>query len=306
MTRLRHSWTGFCRYMQVSNRRFFGFVEGKDSDRYFYGRLCECVCTKLNVSYEIVIADQLSVAGSGGKQILLDFFRYVRRINFLNNEFQGKVTTALFFVDKDIDDIERKLLRSDHVVYTEHYQVENYLFIYGNLIDSAAAAAGLDRNLVLARLGDLSTWRRSRAQLWSEWVKICVFVKSRRVRGTANYGITSPLNDPPLSDTNQALFMHMLGDIETASGFSARTFLNAFRRTSAFVNNLFARGEHDRIFKGKWYGVLIDSELRQVAAGLPYDNQHVAHRLLTALAVTLDYEGSWADHFKRQIGQLLA
>jgi hypothetical protein len=258
------------------------------------------------MTYEIVTANRISPTNSGGKEVLLEFFRYLRRASFLHNDFEGKVTTTVIFVDKDIDDLERTLLRSDHVVYTESYQVENYIFMHGNLLDSAAATAGLDRNMILASIGNAEDWRRTRAQIWSEWIKLCVFIKTRRVPGRPNYRVTSPLNNPPLNPTDRPLFQRMLTEIEPLTGMSRAQFTRAFRNTSGRVNRLFDKGTHDKVFKGKWYAALMDAELRQVAAGRVYDNQRLPQRLLSTLAVTVDYNGDWAEHFKRAIQHLLA
>ena len=46
MKRLRHTEQGFIRYMQMSGRGLFVFVEGTKADRYFYARICNIVSLK--------------------------------------------------------------------------------------------------------------------------------------------------------------------------------------------------------------------------------------------------------------------
>jgi hypothetical protein len=305
MTRLKHTARGFRRYMQISNSRLFAFVEGKDIDPFFYGRLCESVCVPLKVSYEVVLARQLPEAGGGGKEVLSNYFRYLRRVKSLTDDFKEKITTAIFFADKDVDDIQRNLLRSAHMIYTEFYQVENYLFLYGNLVDSAACSAGLDRLMVFNALGAIQNWPSVRAQVWREWVKVCLFVKTRRICGQANYGVVSPLNDPALNVTDQAMFQQILNQLQRASGLTNRQFARAFRRTSARVDRLYAEEKQDQVFKGKWYAHLMSADIEHLVAGMPYDGQHFPHRLLTTLSASLNYEAPWSDYFKLRIRQLL-
>src|SRR5258708_1966077 len=144
MSRLIHSRRGFRRYMQISRKQLFAFVGGKNSDRYFYGRLCSAVCNPLNVGYEEVVASRLPKGGSGGKMVLVGFFKYLRRTRYLRTELQGKRTTAVFFLDKDIDDLLGRLLRSDHCIYTEHYHVENYFLKEADIANAVAAAGSLE------------------------------------------------------------------------------------------------------------------------------------------------------------------
>src|SRR6266496_6775444 len=101
MTRLTYSRPGFRRSMQLSSSTVFAFVEGRDSDPYFYDRVCSSVCSRTKIAYRIVRADQLS--HDGGKAVLLQFFDYLRTVNSLIDTFTGKRTISIFYLDKDLD-----------------------------------------------------------------------------------------------------------------------------------------------------------------------------------------------------------
>jgi Protein of unknown function (DUF4435) len=292
--------------MQISSRPLFVFIEGKTSDPFFYGKICDSVCKSLGVAYEQIIANQLPGEESGGKQVLIDFFRYLRRTKFLLDQFQGKTTATLFFLDKDIDDVERRVLRSLHVAYTEYYEVENYLFCEGDVANSAAAAASLDPVTLTNKMGNVSEWRRSRAELWKDWVKLCIFAKVKCLRCQSNFGATSRLNNPASSPTDPSSRAQLLKEIERASGLASDKFARSFRKVSKFVDCTYAEGSHDKIFKGKWYATLMDSEFRRF---FPQSHRHMAHfpgRLMTTLAVTLDYLGGWAEGLKASVRAVLS
>src|SRR5260370_25975172 len=127
MTRLIHTRGGFKRLMQMAKVTVFVFVEGKDVDPYFYGEICHRVLADANVSYEIVRASR--IAQSGGKEPLLGFYSYLSATGSLLTTFQGKRLAAICFLDNDIDDVLHEKRHSDHIVYTEHYSVENHLFV---------------------------------------------------------------------------------------------------------------------------------------------------------------------------------
>jgi hypothetical protein len=304
MSRLVHSRRGFRRYMQVSQKQLFTFVEGKSSDRNFYGRLCAAVCKPLNASYEQVMANQLPGGGTGGKTVLIGFFKYLRRSHSLVTDLLGKRTAALFFLDKDIDDLLGKLLRSEHCIYTQHYHVENYLFRESNLVNAVGAAASLGPEMIEPAVGDPEAMLRNRAALWKDWVKLCVLAQKRRIRTQSNYGVTSQINNPPNAPTDPAALNARLAQMHAASGLTAIKFQRARRSTSRLVERLYERGEHDRVFKGKWYALILERDIRDIAPGQPIQ-ANFAHRLMGAVAAAVDYTGPWADELKGQIAAVL-
>ena len=79
MSRLTHTRSGFRRQMQVSVTPLFVFVEGRDSDPFFYDGVCRSVCSPAQVAYRIVRGDELG--SGGGKMVLLQFFDYLRTVN---------------------------------------------------------------------------------------------------------------------------------------------------------------------------------------------------------------------------------
>jgi hypothetical protein len=287
--------------MQMSKSELFTFMEGKSADRYFYGRLCRNVCKPRGVTYEQVIGNQVPPGGSGGKEVLIGFFRYLREKGALVDSFQGKTTRALFFLDKDIDDLLRRMGRSPHLIYTEFYQVENYLFRFGDLVDAAASAASLDRAVLEAGLGDQVNWLNARAGNWQQWVTLCVFAKTRKIVGQANYGVASPLNVPPNSPTDAGAYAAHVAGVQATSGMPAAKFNRALKRTSRKVNRLFNDGQYDKIFKGKWYALILAHDIRVIAGPQEYDERFVQQKVFGGLPLTLNYDADWSNYFRTRI-----
>ena len=156
--------------MQISGQGLYIFVEG-DSDKFVYSRLADSECKGCRVDYLVVSGEDIR-GGGGGKNVLLGFFDYLRRMRSLVDIFKGSTTVSIFFLDKDIDDLLRTKRRSAHVVYTQHYDIEAYYFIHGDLCTAAATSASLDIGSVRAMISDYSLWRRQAATCWKEWVKL--------------------------------------------------------------------------------------------------------------------------------------
>ena len=116
MPRPQHSLKGLQRRLQMSTHSIFVFVEGT-LDRYFVGRVCQAQLG--NSDYELASSADVPEAIGSGKGALLALYRFLRLRANLRDEFQGKRTCCLFFLDKDIDDVLNTRARSSHVVYTD-------------------------------------------------------------------------------------------------------------------------------------------------------------------------------------------
>lgn len=253
MVRLTHAPPAFLRSMQMSRSSVFFFVEGW-SDRYFYNQLVEPVCNEAAVGFEMYTAYELG--GVGGKAALLGFFEYLRRRRQLTSDLGGKRTAALFFLDKDVDDFMRTMKRSPHVLYTEYYDAENYLFVHGNLAQAAAAAAALEPTLLRQGLGNYNDWRRAAAAKWRPWVSLCLFTRLRNLNSAYAYGRKSTINRGPAGQTDAAALQQALAEIAASTRQNVDAFRRAMKRLERRVAALYNAGDHDRIFKGKWYASL--------------------------------------------------
>ena len=139
MKRLAYSPSAYRRSMQISRVPLFIFVEGY-KDRYVYDQIVQSECQQSGVSYKVVTAEEIGISG-GGKEALLKFFDYLAAESSLICNFNGKTTISIFFLDKDVDDVLNSMRSSEHIVYTETYEIENYFFIHGALSEVAAASA---------------------------------------------------------------------------------------------------------------------------------------------------------------------
>jgi hypothetical protein len=304
MKRLTHCYKAFLRRMQMSRHQVFVFVESKVADPYFYGKICDSVCQPVGISYEICRSQELSNL-DGGKQVLISFFEYLRRKSALLHTFKGKSTGTVFFLDKDVDDFLRTQRRSEHVVYTLYYEVENHIFVEGDLVEAVAASASMARQEVLACIGDRDRWRREAAERWKEWVTLCLFVAKKKISCECNYRVTSRINNPLHGPVNQPAYHDRLQRIQNKLGLTSKQFKGAFRRISRLVDNVYAQGEYDRIFKGRWYAILLAATIRDRSASRSIDSAGLETRLRSNAAVTLDFEEPWAEYFKEPVRNLI-
>lgn len=299
MKRLTISRAGYLRYMQMSTTSLFGFVEGKSVDRYFYGKLCAETCRGCSIAFQLITAAELR--GAGGKQSLLSFHTFLARTNKLISDFKGKRTGALFFLDKDIDDIRNLQVHCDHIIYTPTYDVEGAIVRHGRLSDSIAATAGLDEQETAELIGSQSEWRRRCAETWIDWITICVFCGMHAVKSIPGYRVSSPLNNPANAAADPRELTRYLDKIAALAAVPRLQFDAELAIVRQRVLDLFGQNKHELIFKGKWYLSFITAELRAKAATREVDFKSLHAGFFGALSTTVDFSGEWALHWKSKV-----
>lgn len=299
MNRLVHDYPSTVRSCQMSKSDFFCFVEGVENDSFFYNEISAPLFKLNGLKHEFIKSNALTNGLGGGKSQLLHYFEYLRNNKLLSADFKGKKTSFVFFLDKDIDDLDGSKLRSKHLTYTEHYDIQNYLFLHGDLIKTAAAAASLPLNILSASMGHPQDWLASCANSWKEWIVFCALFKRHKIN-YCGYGAPSNVNNPsfgPHCITKSNIFKNLA---IVHSGLTTNDFNSLFNETSNLVNSFYLSGKTDKVFKGKWYLAWLSEHLR---------NTHgvsVSHKqLATGLSVSLNFQQKWTTYLKKRLKALI-
>ena len=218
----------------------------------------------------------------------------------------GKTTVVLFYVDKDIDDILRICKRSQHLIYTQYYDLLNYIFEEGDIVTGAAAAASMDPQLLAPRLSVAHRWCQEAAEKWKEWVKLCIFVNKHSVHCESNYRVNSKVNKPPNDPVDTALYAAKLQQLERASRLTGQAFLDKYEPVSRRVDKYYALGQHHRIFKGKWYAVLLVEDIKAIAGPKGYASKGLRSKVPSTIMATLDFDQPWANHLRAPLESLVS
>lgn len=297
--------------MQISGFRIFAFVEGNESDLYFYGRICEKTCTPNGILHAVLMARELPALtgghAGGGKPRLLAWYNYMKDKSALINTSLGKTTVTIFYLDKDVDDFlwnRKKLRHSRHIVYTSLYNVESHIYAEGNITEAVAAAASIDIQTAASVITSSDDWRRWAAESWKDWVKLCLFAAIHRAQGVPNFGADSPINTPRCAPTDPTAFRDHLTLLATNCSFTHRQFARAFENLSHLVDKLYDADDYGRVFNGKWYPKILEDQVKDALRGRPINFQGLSRRLTNHVVQTLDFDAKWADHFKEPLMRL--
>jgi hypothetical protein len=246
-----------------------------------------------SISYGLWSARELGAA-SGGKNVLLGYYDYLRIRSKLASTLAGKRTVVMICLDKDLDDLTRTLRRSNHVIYTENFDVESYLFRFGDLVVACSAAAELDPQDTQRALAPVAQWPSRVSSDWVDWVIISVFEITTGCTVCGNYSrCPPPIN--PAGPVDQALLASHLTQLQQVSNLPNLRFRRRFARIRKSVLRLFAEGNQDRVFKGKWYAWLMARDLRNAYPARDIDFDALESRLPTHLVQSLNFDAAWAD-----------
>ncbi len=288
---------------EMLDKQLIVFVEG-DNDPYFYGSLCAAKLPEFTISYEINNTKHIPDC-PGGKKGLLELFKYLNDKSWLLKNLSGKKTAFLFFLDKDIDDLLDTQLSSEHVIYTLYYDVENHIVQHGNLVEGCARAASMDPQEIQPLLADQTRWLRDAADKWKDWVVCCAFAQTcMQGQCVVNYSAPSQINTPRTGNLDEAKHAQNIALLETLSGLQSEDFHAEFHRISQIIDDFYERGEHGKVFKGKWYMFFLSDQLKHLAKTTPANITGIEQQIFRHIASTLDFRADWTEHFARPLIRL--
>jgi hypothetical protein len=304
MNRLRRSPAGFMRSLQMSSATVFVFVEGRDADPYVYGKICDTELSSRR-EYRVIMSEELPGPGAGKKK-LLSWFERLRGGRNLSRTWKGHRYTTMFFLDKDLDDLRHTKKRSPHVVYTRYYDIENHIVLATDLVEAVAVAFSLSPGHAAQIIQDASNWPAKAAERWKEWIILCLLTQKLRVHSACNYSVTSRVNRAPHQSTDPGALAAYRSRLRRESGLSEDDFTAAYTRVERKVCALYRSGDQDCVFKGKWYLVILQSEVRAQLGKRPFNEKALGIRLLSAVAQSCDYTAPWSEHFRKALRELYA
>jgi|GEM_PF-2542514 len=298
---LQFSQPGLRRALQMTSATVTLFVEGF-LDRPFISQIFEAcgICDSKNVM--VRLAKEVNPDRGSGKTSLLAQHEYLTGTNSLVIDRGTDKHISIFFLDKDIDDVSQTLVECPHVIYTEHYGLENYLYLHGNLVQALCCGAALDTNSV--KLADNKTWTETAIQSWKDWVALCLLMRKAAPGMGPNYSISeSPIHNGPYGTVNSTTETTFISRLAGKAGCSNDTILTEYENWKQVVSVAIQEGRGNHFFNGKWYGAFLVGDAKRIAAGrdLPSGFEN---RLESILLSSLKYDEPWTSTLCSKIKNL--
>jgi hypothetical protein len=310
MRRLLHrdlkSWV---RSLQMSEHTLYIVVEGRESDRYFYGKLARHVCSRRGLSHWTVLPSEVPIDDQGkawrGKAALVKAHELLRLAGTLSSNLGEKKTAIAFFADKDIDELLRgdRIVRSSHFIYTKFYDVEAHIVASGDVIGGAAASASIDEHELAAVIPNADNWRQGCADLWKEWIKICILCERYEAKGIANYHYESKVNAPVHGPVDAGKVKGYVEKLKASLSLTEEAFEKAYAIICRLVDRLYGEDRFLEIFKGKWFVNFMEHTLTQ--HGIEFKKTSLHAGMIGVISHSLDPTRDWALHFTTKLDALL-
>jgi len=257
MSRLKYGDKAFIRKLEMSRAQVFAFVEG-GLDRPFIERLLlNSLSPDFHGKLQVIAAKELP-GDTGGKPRIEALYKNLRVQKKLNFESFGKKAICIIFLDKDIDDLRRRKLKSSNVLYTPTYDLEGLIFTRGDLVRATADAAGLTTSQARTLLGSPGTWILSQAKNWTDWTTLCVLSETRNVNVGSSYQRPSAINPQMLGPVDAAALAAHKDALASAVGLARHDFDMLFDRYRSKVAASVSSRESLAFFKGKWLLPLLE------------------------------------------------
>jgi hypothetical protein len=271
-------------------------------DRALFSGICEAHTGIQTFRFDIAISHELPAAHGRGKKQAILYYRYLRSRKSLTSELGGKRSIVLFFLDKDIADFCRCLARSSHVIYTEFYTCENYLFRFGDLRKALVVAACLDYASVSAIISsEQVVWAKRAATNWKEWIVFAFFCRKHKLN-SPGYGVSvSQFHSGAYGNLDMAKLAAGKARLQTLLAISPSEFDQLYSRAERTVESLIAASNFDLVFNGKWYKHFLAADAAHAASTRQYQQSSLTDRLETALLATLDLSDPWTKRFHAAI-----
>lgn len=304
MSRLIHSSKAAVRAMQISSAQVFAFVEG-GLDRPFAEKIIGG-CGLNNNQFRVFSIKEVN-GGTGGKQAILDRFKDFRRQGKLYENAWGKKYINIFFVDKDADDFLGVVLRSPHLIYTPTYDLEGFLYHFGDVLKALTEACFITTAQALDVLGDVRLWFKKITENWIDWITLCMISQKKKKNTGYTFERSSCINPNPLEGPCHDLLLQCKERSAIALGMDLSDFdayyQSVRRRVSASIDS----GEYFKFFKGKWLKLIIQKAIEAAPKIEDANKNGVGDKINVALLAQV---GTTSDcdcyrHYKPILGQLL-
>jgi hypothetical protein len=288
MNRLNHSDAGFIRSLQISTRNFFAFVEGR-LDRTYYDRLLQKTFAGTMVKHNVYAAIELP-SSTGGKMRVLAFFKELRKRKLLITESFGKKFVSVFFLDKDIDDLNNAKLRSASLIYTSTYDLEGNLFSCADLARAVADACGMTLEQAEVEIGEQKQWLDQCVERWSHWVVLCIISHIHRVNCGQSYDRTSTINPNLIDATDMSAFVIEKTALSQRLALTSKEFDTVFAKYEAKLIESLRTGKSLQYFRGKWLAPVIEKQLQQKCSVPGMNKNGIGEKIVTTLVAQVGNE----------------
>lgn len=284
--------------IKMGRARLWAVVEGKEFDTPFYEQLAERAAGGSRI--EILLAEHLSVDGAsaGGKGHAKKIYELGKQRNALHQVNRASPIDVVFFLDSDDDRYLGAAIVDDHIIYTEHSDIEAELVSRANLHDAVKIAFALPRSVVedIALAPPLD----SIADSWREWV-VLRLASASCGWADARFAQKSPIHAGFSGPVDESKRSAICARVESA----VADWPTHLRAAEIYVSSAEAAGTQAHLVKGKWVAGYVSWIVKTKTSPRALPTVSDRHFLGVCLA-TIDFDAPWAETYLKPLRKLTA
>lgn len=291
----------------MSRNRLAVIVEGRVLDRSFYDRILKRNNDARRLGYEIYLSEEIMQSNgvtAGGKAAVLALHDYFRRTRKLSQKTNLGDKVILCMVDRDYDHLKGSKKRSNHIVYTNHADVEADIFHNCTIDGALSTALSITEDEASSLATQLGDYMSRLAVLWRDWIELCCVAIAVDARCSVRPSRRSGVNVPEFGPADPTLVAKAHATISTSTpiaNFSARK-----SRIQARVSNAYSRGQEGSLVKGKWVPHFLEHEVRAATRGRTVDLSGFVTTISKNCLDAVDFDDNWTQHYHQSISTLIA
>lgn len=251
IARLQYSQGGFERALQMTSAAVVTIVEGVNDILYYEKLLSEYLKLKKR-TFTFQVRTPREVRGqANGKPALLDVFLRLRKKKKLAwRDATDTNHSIIFIADKDYDEISKRKLRNDQLIYTPGVCIENAKFDSGDLLAAIECCVG--RTLPTDFEFSKAEFKISCLEQWRDWVIYCVACEISGVAPRKNRAGMSLMHHGKTHVVDSAKVLSIFAEFKLALGSEEEGEIY-ISRAKRIVQNAIRTAEVDKVFCGWWY-----------------------------------------------------
>lgn len=278
---------------EMDPRGIIFVIEGKEYDPFVYSKIVSTYLGGRNIKHEIIRIETIDQSdygvtrGAAGKNAVLNFYKWCQKHSVLSGGFNREKYYIIFALDKDLDDFKSKMETSNHIVYTNHYDIESLLYCNIDVVEVIAAASSADPPSVVSALGRMPDIKHF-AIAWKEWAALCYVNDILNINDRGIGFNPSRINMPYHSNTNITEYETLKAEMKRRGrmlGISDVEIDNRLDEALDIVDS----SDYYKIFKGKWYTTILSSVAVSALKPLGYDVRLIEHKISSSVKSSVNY-----------------
>ncbi|AHH94243.1 hypothetical protein [Kutzneria albida] len=311
MAKLNRDPASFRRRLQMaSSDVVFVFIEGKETDPWFYDEILSNHPKLQGVQIAVLEVEHATknqgTPKAGGKGRALTLYEELRRSNGLLFDDNGRTRAVMFCLDADHDRILNKVRRSRHITYTLLPDSEAHVYDSCSIGEIARSVMSLTAPQAKAVESSLGDYRYELFKLWENWLALCWLSSYLDFTWGIGPGAISQINGKNSFDAcDEAKLSSMRSALLKRCSPQASSIKEYESHVAAILKRLHIPENSKKCLKGKWLTKYLFHRLNAYADTHRHKKVASQESIIVAARSCAKLNGKWNTYLVNRVAALV-